>query len=86
MDKAKTIEVLLWAEIEPDKKGFVIKIEEGKYSIMAKRKNNDIDTYPGHGKVIKVSLEIINRLEAYFSSHGTAPMPNEIFAIVKDVS
>ena len=88
MDKPKIIGVLLWAKVESvesEKTGFIIKIEGSRYSIMARRRHTeDVDSYSGV-KAIEVDLELINRLETYFSSHGTAIMSAELLNLVREV-
>lgn len=86
MNKSKPAEVLLWTDTGSGKTGFIVKIEEGKYSIVARRPGNEnVDAYPGTGRVIKVDPEIIYKLEMYFTSHGIATMPSDLSGIVEDV-
>ena len=89
MKKARTEVVLLWAETTPERIGFLIKIEvideAFKDSIMAIRRESQVDACIGVSRSVKVDTDLIKDIEVYYGTHGGATMFGDLAKAVEKV-
>lgn len=89
MGTVKVTKVLLWAEVRPAggdreiKVGFIIKVEDGKYNIVDRKSEREIDVYKG--RMVKVKPGLMESVAAHFKNRVGAPMFGDLANSLKNV-